>query len=55
MDKLIESIPAMEGFLRKRDLPSFYRVDDINEPTLKEVIAVTMLIKRAPSRRIQHL
>ncbi|XP_042011821.1 7-deoxyloganetic acid glucosyl transferase-like [Salvia splendens] len=47
MDELIESIPGMEGFIRRRDLPSFYRVDDLNDPVLKDIVAVTMLIKRA--------
>ncbi|XP_057789014.1 7-deoxyloganetic acid glucosyl transferase-like [Salvia miltiorrhiza] len=30
MDELIKSVPGMEGFLRRRDLPSFYRGDDVN-------------------------
>ncbi|XP_047956215.1 7-deoxyloganetic acid glucosyl transferase-like [Salvia hispanica] len=47
MDGLIKSIPGMEGFLRRRDLPGFYRVDDINDPTLKGVVAAVMLIHRA--------
>ena len=47
MDGLIESVPGMEGFLRRRDLPGFYRVDDVNDPTLKEVVAATRLIERA--------
>ncbi|KAG6404388.1 hypothetical protein SASPL_136634 [Salvia splendens] len=47
MDGLIESMPGMEGFLRRRDLPGFYRVDDVNDPTLKEVVAATRLIERA--------
>ncbi|XP_042015174.1 7-deoxyloganetic acid glucosyl transferase-like [Salvia splendens] len=47
MDGLIESIPGMEGFLRRRDLPGFYRVDDINDPTLKGVVAAVRQINRA--------
>ncbi|KAK2975665.1 hypothetical protein RJ640_025961 [Escallonia rubra] len=35
MDLLVKSIPGMEGFLRRRDLPGFCRVDDINEPKLQ--------------------
>ncbi|XP_057801386.1 7-deoxyloganetic acid glucosyltransferase-like [Salvia miltiorrhiza] len=46
MDELVESIPGMEGFLRRRDLPSFYRVD-VNDPMLEKVVAVTRLIVRA--------
>ncbi|XP_057789009.1 7-deoxyloganetic acid glucosyl transferase-like [Salvia miltiorrhiza] len=37
MDELVESVPGMEGFLRRRDLPSFYRVDDVNDPTLQAI------------------
>ncbi|XP_057789012.1 7-deoxyloganetic acid glucosyl transferase-like [Salvia miltiorrhiza] len=35
MDELVESVPGMEGFLRRRDLPSHYRVDDVNDPILQ--------------------
>ncbi|KAH6777615.1 hypothetical protein C2S51_008927 [Perilla frutescens var. frutescens] len=47
MDGLVKSIPGMEGFLRRRDLPSFYRVDDVNEPNLQKVSALTRQIVRA--------
>ncbi|KAH6777616.1 hypothetical protein C2S51_008928 [Perilla frutescens var. frutescens] len=47
MDRLVKSVPGMEGFLRWRDLPSFYRVDDVNEPILQKVVALTRQIVRA--------
>ncbi|KAH6777618.1 hypothetical protein C2S51_008930 [Perilla frutescens var. frutescens] len=47
MDGYVKSIPGMEGFLRLRDLPSFYRVDDVNEPILKNKADVTSQIVRA--------
>ncbi|KAH6821216.1 hypothetical protein C2S53_010330 [Perilla frutescens var. hirtella] len=47
MDGLVKSIPGMEGFLRQRDLPIFYRVDDVNEPILKNKADVTSEIVRA--------
>ncbi|GFY83585.1 hypothetical protein Acr_03g0003590 [Actinidia rufa] len=31
MDLLVKSVPGMEGVLRRRDLPSFCRVDDISD------------------------
>ncbi|XP_059628008.1 7-deoxyloganetic acid glucosyl transferase-like [Cornus florida] len=34
MDLLVKSVPGMEGFLRRRDLPIF-RADDINDPKLQ--------------------
>lgn len=34
MDELVKSIPGMEGLLRCRDLPSFRRVDHINDHIL---------------------
>ncbi|XP_057789017.1 7-deoxyloganetic acid glucosyl transferase-like [Salvia miltiorrhiza] len=38
MDELVKSVSGMEGFLRRRDLPSHYRVDDVNDPILQGVI-----------------
>uniref|UniRef100_A0A5B7A1W1 Glycosyltransferase n=1 Tax=Davidia involucrata TaxID=16924 RepID=A0A5B7A1W1_DAVIN len=35
MDLLVSSVPGMEGFLRRRDLPGFCRVDDIADPRLQ--------------------
>ncbi|XP_059666349.1 7-deoxyloganetic acid glucosyl transferase-like [Cornus florida] len=35
MDLLVKSIPGMEGFLRRRDLPSSCRVDEVNDSHLQ--------------------
>ncbi|KAF5195226.1 7-deoxyloganetic acid glucosyltransferase, partial [Thalictrum thalictroides] len=35
MDKMISSVPGMESFLRRRDLPSFFRIKELNNPFLK--------------------
>jgi hypothetical protein len=35
MDEIVKSVPGMDGFLRRRDLPGFCRVNDINEPKLQ--------------------
>ncbi|KAH6827728.1 hypothetical protein C2S53_015696, partial [Perilla frutescens var. hirtella] len=47
MDGLVKNIAGMEGFLRQRDLPSFYRVDNINEPMLQKVTLIARQIVRA--------
>ncbi|KAH6777619.1 hypothetical protein C2S51_008931 [Perilla frutescens var. frutescens] len=47
MDGLVKSIPGMEEFIRRRDLPSFYRVDDVNDPMIKNLADVTRQIARA--------
>nr|ALV83447.1 putative 7-deoxyloganetic acid-O-glucosyl transferase 1 [Olea europaea subsp. europaea] len=47
MDHLVKSMPGMEGFLRFRDLPSFCRVNDINEPNLQLMKSVTRQTTRA--------
>lgn len=47
MDGLVKSVPGTEGFLRRRDLPSFYRAGDVNDPILQRVAAVTRQITRA--------
>ncbi|KAF5185000.1 7-deoxyloganetic acid glucosyltransferase [Thalictrum thalictroides] len=35
MDKLITCVPGMETFLRRRDLPSFYRFKELNDPSIQ--------------------
>ncbi|CBI31560.3 unnamed protein product, partial [Vitis vinifera] len=35
MDRLVASVPGMEGFLRRRDLPSCCRVKDVDNPDLQ--------------------
>ncbi|XP_057789008.1 7-deoxyloganetic acid glucosyl transferase-like [Salvia miltiorrhiza] len=47
MDGIVESIPGMEGFLRRRDLPSFYRVDEVRGSNLEKVVSVSSKIMRA--------
>lgn len=37
MDLLVKSVPGMEGFLRRRDLPGYCRVNDINDPLLRMI------------------
>ncbi|KAH6769153.1 hypothetical protein C2S51_014489 [Perilla frutescens var. frutescens] len=39
MDGLVKGIPGMEGFLRRRDLPSFFRAYDVNDPFLQGLAA----------------
>lgn len=35
LDAPIQSVPGMEGFLRRRDLPSFCRTTDLNDPVIQ--------------------
>lgn len=41
MDRLITTVPGMENFLRCRDLPSFCRVSDVEDPILQMIITKT--------------
>ena len=47
MDDLVTSVPAMEEFLRRRDLPSFCRAKDLNDPSLQLVMTETLPTPRA--------
>ncbi|KAL2548793.1 UDP-glycosyltransferase 85A3 [Forsythia ovata] len=47
MDQIEKSVPGMEGFLRYRDLPSFCRVNNINDPKLHTVNSETSQTTRA--------
>ncbi|KAH6777617.1 hypothetical protein C2S51_008929 [Perilla frutescens var. frutescens] len=47
MDVLVKSVPGMEGFLRRRDLPSFCRAGDVNDPVLQTLSAVSRKTIRA--------
>ncbi|CAN6565491.1 unnamed protein product [Malus baccata var. baccata] len=38
MDMLVKSVSGMEGFLRRRDLPSFCRTSDVADKTLQYLI-----------------
>ncbi|KAK9106220.1 hypothetical protein Scep_023064 [Stephania cephalantha] len=47
MDKPIKSVPGMETFLRRRDLPSFCRAKDQSDPILQRVMTETLNAPRA--------
>uniref|UniRef100_A0A5B7A208 Putative 7-deoxyloganetic acid UDP-glucosyltransferase-like protein n=1 Tax=Davidia involucrata TaxID=16924 RepID=A0A5B7A208_DAVIN len=47
LDVSIESVPGMEGFLRRRDLPSFCRVGDLADTTIQMIITETRQTTRA--------
>ncbi|CBI31568.3 unnamed protein product, partial [Vitis vinifera] len=47
MDQLVTSIPGMEGFLRKRDLPSLLRVSNLDDEGLLLVTKETQQTPRA--------
>ncbi|GFS45876.1 hypothetical protein Acr_00g0098750 [Actinidia rufa] len=47
MDLLVKSVPGMEVVLRRRDLPSFCYVDDINDPSFQVISTETRQIPRA--------
>ncbi|KAL6327333.1 hypothetical protein AAG906_018786 [Vitis piasezkii] len=47
MDQLVTSIPGMEGFLRKRDLPSLIRVSNLDNEGLLLVMKETQQTPRA--------
>ncbi|KAL7146885.1 hypothetical protein ABFS83_06G072300 [Erythranthe nasuta] len=37
-DLPVTSVPGMEGYLRRRDLPAFCRVNDVNDPVFQTII-----------------
>ncbi|CAA6655066.1 unnamed protein product [Spirodela intermedia] len=41
MDELVRSVPGMEGFLRRRDLPSICRVKESSDPILQAIASAT--------------
>ncbi|KAI4364938.1 hypothetical protein MLD38_020969 [Melastoma candidum] len=47
MERLVQSVPGMEGIVRGRDLPSFCRVTDISDPALQTIITQTIQTPRA--------
>ncbi|KAJ4978129.1 hypothetical protein NE237_008909 [Protea cynaroides] len=47
MDVLIKCVPGMEGFLRRRDLPSFCRPEEFNGPVFQSVLRLTQETTRA--------
>ncbi|KAL3521157.1 hypothetical protein ACH5RR_019306 [Cinchona calisaya] len=47
MDLPIVNVKGMEGFLRRRDLPSFCRVDDLTNPDFNSLLNETLQTPRA--------
>ncbi|KAI3980255.1 hypothetical protein MKX01_035372 [Papaver californicum] len=47
MDRQVRSVPEMESFLRCRDLPSFYRAKEVDNPNLEFVNTATLYSIRA--------
>ncbi|XP_042519762.1 7-deoxyloganetic acid glucosyltransferase-like [Macadamia integrifolia] len=47
MDVPIKSVPGMEGFLRRRDLPSFCRAEELNDHVFQTVLSATQETTRA--------
>ncbi|XP_047336348.1 7-deoxyloganetic acid glucosyl transferase-like [Impatiens glandulifera] len=47
LDVPIKSVPGMEGFLRRRDLPSFCRAGDLTDPNLRLYLSEINLSPRA--------
>ncbi|XP_058181839.1 7-deoxyloganetic acid glucosyl transferase-like [Rhododendron vialii] len=47
MDLLVKSVPGMEGFLRRRDLPGFCRVDEVSDPLFQVINTETGQTTRA--------
>ncbi|XP_009795416.1 7-deoxyloganetic acid glucosyltransferase-like [Nicotiana tabacum] len=38
LDALVNNVPGMEGVIRRRDLPSFCRAPDLNNPTIQRIV-----------------
>ncbi|XP_059669687.1 7-deoxyloganetic acid glucosyl transferase-like [Cornus florida] len=47
MDLMVKNVPGMEGLLRRRDLPGFCRVDEVNDPLLHFIKTETGQTPRA--------
>lgn len=47
LDGRVKSVPGMEGFLRRRDLPSFYRAKHLDDPIIQAVLKEGPQIIRA--------
>nr|BAK55740.1 UDP-glucose glucosyltransferase [Gardenia jasminoides] len=46
LDAPVTSVPGMEGFLRRRDLPSFFRIPDQNDPIIQRVLREEQQMKK---------
>ncbi|KAH7854227.1 hypothetical protein Vadar_011510 [Vaccinium darrowii] len=47
LDTPVKNVPGMEGFLRCRDLPSFCRAKDLNDPGLQSILNEIPLFPRS--------
>ncbi|XP_052182464.1 7-deoxyloganetic acid glucosyl transferase-like [Diospyros lotus] len=47
LDAAIKNVPGMEGFLRRRDLPSFCRGSDLNDPIIQLVLEEAQKVPRS--------
>ncbi|KAG6395196.1 hypothetical protein SASPL_145837 [Salvia splendens] len=47
MDLMVTSVPGMEKILRRRDLPSFFRVEDANDVVLQSIIEQSKRTRQA--------
>lgn len=50
MDEIIKSVPGMEGFLRRRDLPSLCRAKELNDVGLQLILTETIKATRASAQ-----
>ncbi|KAI7734937.1 LOW QUALITY PROTEIN: hypothetical protein M8C21_021659 [Ambrosia artemisiifolia] len=47
LDVLIKNVPGTENFLRRRDLPSFYRLEDLANPVTEIIMMEARCVPRA--------
>lgn len=47
MDAPIKGIPGMESFLRRRDLPSFFRVNNLHDPIIQRALKEEPQIRKS--------
>ncbi|XP_076899443.1 7-deoxyloganetic acid glucosyltransferase-like [Bidens hawaiensis] len=47
LDVMIKNVPGTETFLRRRDLPSFYRLDDLDNPVTEIILKEARCVPRA--------
>lgn len=47
MDLLVRSVPGMEGVVRRRDLPHFFRVNDLDDALFQMIVRETRQMPRA--------
>lgn len=47
MDLLVRSVPGMEGVVRRRDLPHFFRVNNLDGALFQMIVRETRQMPRA--------